>query len=100
MENKEKIYDEQIKAKVDELKELLNKNKIPCFIAIGVGTTNEKKFITKTVCLLPELYDINDGDGMFADFVNVERGFTTVPFEETDDQLITYTSLAFNTPEL
>ena len=92
---------------VDELRRICNRNRLPMFLAIGVGHTEEGMYniredvnyetageLTATA-ILPEIMNIKTKDRRFNDFVNVVNGFQTImkPVMEIDDDELDFPEL-------
>lgn len=90
MENKEVIFREEIKEKVDEVIDLCRKKKFPIFLAVAIKdqgdtTVYEKRAVTPTQLEMT----LNRDD--FVKYLNVANGFKTVAPKELD--IIEYVDL-------
>ncbi len=105
MENKEQLYVNNVKAKVDELAKLCYQYNLPCFLAIAVGDKKPKtkaekessktaKLDLKVTTYLPEMLYVETEDTVFSDFINVMNGFTTVPPNDRSNFAIDADALA------
>lgn len=74
--DKKKEYDSQIAEKVNELKRLCNKAKIPMFFAACVKNDQDSKY--EIELLSPAVCDVSLQKDFFCRFVNVTCGFDTV----------------------
>lgn len=79
--DKRKVYEEQIKEKVSELKELCTINDIPFFFTACVANDDEKA-IYVSEGITPESYGFSISDNCFTNHINVSNGFDTVPKEK------------------
>ncbi|MCD8083342.1 MAG: hypothetical protein LUE86_07555 [Clostridiales bacterium] len=81
MDNLEAKYNYSVAEKIDEIRKQCNALKIPCFMAFGVSQDEEGNYKLRGNVLLPELFGYDSKDSRFADFVNVQNGFRTIPPE-------------------
>lgn len=87
MDNKENVYNTQIKKKLEEIAKICYLNSMPCFFAVAVGDKEKKrkeenvegKLELKVTTYLPQMLHMETPDTIFSDFVDVINGFTTVP---------------------
>ena len=73
-------YKKSIEPIVKQLKLVCNEHHIPFFISFGVKLSPAGKFERgdglKSQAILPEVYELNCNDRIFAEFVNVVNGFS------------------------
>lgn len=87
MEDVTTKYNRLIAPKVKEIINICNENKIPCFMAFATKEETEGRLHLECSSLIPEMFRMHsDKDTRFADFINVQNGFTAVP-KITEDHL-------------
>lgn len=76
--NKKKVYENEIFDKINELKLLCNKEKIPMFFACAIESTDKKTtYVTEYVGSKSNGIELKEDK--ITGFINVVNGFETVP---------------------
>ncbi len=79
MDNKEKIYKDEIAPCIEKLLAVCNNNGIPFFVAFATKENPDGSLELKAQGMVPEEFHYNSvKDRRFSDFINIVNGFKAV----------------------